>query len=56
MKMQMLVPIGLLCMEKILKLFTLIVLVLHTLLKKLKSLLDIKIEKQKCLEYKQTIQ
>ena len=56
MNMQMLVRIGLLCMEKIMKLFTLIVLVLHTLLKKLKSLLDIKIEKQRYLECKQTIQ
>ena len=56
MNMQMLVHIGLLCMEKIMKLFTLIVLVLNMFLKKSKDLLDIKTSKQTYLEYKQPIQ
>ena len=50
----MLVHIG--CFVKLMKLFTLIVLVLNMLLKKLKYLLDIKTQKQTCLEYKQTIE
>ena len=41
---------------KIMKLFNLIVLVLNMFLKKSKDLLDIKAQKQKYLEYKQTIQ
>ena len=36
--------------------FTLTVWVLNMFLKKLKDLLDTKIQKQTCLEYKQTIQ
>ena len=48
--------IGLLSMQKIMKLFTLIVLVLKMFLKKSKDLLDIKIQKQTYLEYKHTIQ
>ena len=44
-----------LCMKKIMNLFTLIVLVLNMFLKKLKDLLDTKAQKQTYLEYKQTI-
>ena len=55
MNMQMF-RFGLLCVEKIMKLFTLTVLVSNTFLKKLKNLLDRKASKQTYLEYKQTIQ
>ena len=41
---------------KKMKLFSLIVLVLNIFLKKLKDLLDTKIQKQTYLEYKQAIQ
>ena len=47
---------GLLCMQKIMKLFTLAALVLNMFLKKSKDLLGIKTQKQTYLEYKQTIQ
>ena len=56
MNMQMWGHIGLLCMQKIMKLFALIVLVLNMFLNKSKDLLDIKTSKQTYLEYKQTIQ
>ena len=48
--------IGLLCIQKLMKLFTLAALVLNMFVKKSKKLMDIKSQKKKYLEYKQTIQ